>query len=340
MKKIWSSALACVLGMALLAGCTSSPGPAKDPDGGSPQTAPVDVRTVALKGPTAMGMVRFMSQSDAGNLADNDYSFDIVASPDEVTTKLAKGEVDIAAIPANLSAVLYQKMNKGVEVLAINTLGILYLCEAGDSVHSVADLAGKTIYASGKGATPEYALDYLLSKAGLVPGKDVAIEWKSEHAECVAALASDDQAVAMLPQPFVTVAQAKNDKIRVAVDMTKEWDALTAEDHEKSTLVTGVVVARTDFIKDHPEAVDAFLRHYRDSVSFVNSQIPDAAKLIGDYGIIDAAVAQKAIPQCNIVYHDGDAMKEELSGYLAVLMAQNPQAVGGSLPEDDFYYRA
>ena len=304
------------------------------------QSEPVAVRTTALKGPTAMGLVRFMSEVDAGNLADNDYSFQIVASPDEVTPLIAKGETDIAAVPANLASVLYNKTEKGVRVIAINTLGVLYICELGDSVHSVADLKGKTIYASGKGSTPEYGLAYVLEKNGLVVGTDVQIEWKSEHSECVQALAtSEGDAVAMLPQPFVTTAQTQNDKIRVALDLTEEWDAVQTGD-EQSSMITGVAIVRSEFADANPGAVDAFIAHYVESVDFVNDNVSDAAELVGSYDIVPAAVAQRAIPECNIVCITGDEMKEKLSGYLDVLAEQNAEAVGGSVPGDDFYYGA
>lgn len=304
------------------------------------QSEPVAVRTTALKGPTAMGLVRFMSEVDAGNLADNDYSFQIVASPDEVTPLIAKGETDIAAVPANLASVLYNKTEKGVRVIAINTLGVLYICELGDSVHSVVDLKGKTIYASGKGSTPEYGLAYVLEKNGLVVGTDVQIEWKSEHSECVQALAtSEGDAVAMLPQPFVTTAQTQNDKIRVALDLTEEWDAVQTGD-EQSSMITGVAIVRSEFADANPGAVDAFIAHYVESVDFVNDNVSDAAELVGSYDIVPAAVAQRAIPECNIVCITGDEMKEKLSGYLDVLAEQNAEAVGGSVPGDDFYYGA
>ena len=305
-----------------------------------PAADPVAVRTSALKGPTAMGLVKFMSEADAGELTDNDYEFQIVASPDEVTPLIAKGEVDIAAVPANLASVLYNKNDAGVRVIAINTLGVLYICELGDTIQSVTDLKGKTIYASGKGSTPEYGLQYVLEKNGLTVGEDVQIEWKSEHAECVAALASaSGEAVAMLPQPFVTTAQAQNDKIRVALDLTEEWDKVQTGD-EKSSMITGVAIVRSEFADENPAAVDAFLGHYAESVDYVNSDVAGAAELVGNYDIVPAAVAEKAIPECNIVCITGADMKEQLSGYLAVLADQNAEAVGGSLPGDDFYYGA
>lgn len=326
------------------AGCSGSPAekPAADQDSAQEQPAadPVVVRTTALKGPTAMGLVKFMSDADAGSLTDNDYEFQIVASPDEVTPLIAKGEVDIAAVPANLASVLYNKTEKGVRVIAINTLGVLYICELGDSIKSVADLKGKTIYASGKGSTPEYGLQYVLEKNGLTVGEDVQIEWKSEHAECVYALATaSGEAVAMLPQPFVTTAQTQNDMIRVALDLTEEWDKVQTGD-EKSSMITGVAIVRSEFADENPAAVDAFLGHYAESVDYVNDDVEAAAQLVGDYDIVPAKVAQKAIPECNIVCVSGADMKERLSGYLAVLADQNPQAVGGAVPGDDFYYGA
>ena len=327
-----------------LAGCSGSPAekPAADQDSAQEQPAadPVVVRTTALKGPTAMGLVKFMSDADSGSLTDNDYEFQIVASPDEVTPLIAKGEVDIAAVPANLASVLYNKTEKGVRVIAINTLGVLYICELGDSIKSVADLKGKTIYASGKGSTPEYGLQYVLEKNGLTVGEDVQIEWKSEHAECVYALATaSGEAVAMLPQPFVTTAQTQNDMIRVALDLTEEWDKVQTGD-EKSSMITGVAIVRSEFADENPAAVDAFLGHYVESVDYVNDDVEAAAQLVGDYDIVPAKVARKAIPECNIVCVTGSDMKERLSGYLAVLAAQNPQAVGGAVPGDDFYYGA
>lgn len=323
-----------------LAACGSTEEAAPAPEEPAEEAEPVAVRAVALKGPTAMGLVKFMSDAEAGELTDNDYSFQIVASPDEVTPLIAKAELDIAAVPANLASVLYNKTEQGVRAIAINTLGVLYICELGDSVQSVADLKGKTIYASGKGSTPEYGLAYVLEKNGLAVGTDVQVEWKSEHSECVAALASaSGAAVAMLPQPFVTTAQAQNDQIRVALDLTEEWDRVQTGDGQ-SSMITGVAIVRSEFADENPAAVDAFLAHYAESVDYVNANVAEAAELVGSYDIVPAAVAEKAIPECNIVCVTGEEMKGQLSGYLTVLSEQNAEAVGGSLPGDDFYYGA
>ena len=355
MKKILSILLAAAL--LTLAGCGSaqpaaSSAPAPAPESASqpaaPESQPAEsaapesqpapaertaVRVGALKGPTAMGMVKLMEDAGSGSTA-NDYSFTVAGAIDEITPKLVQGELDIAAIPANLAAVLYQNTKGGVQTLSINTLGILNIVETGDSVHSMADLKGRTIYASGKGATPEYALNYLLLQNGIDPEKDVTIEWKSEHTECVAAITATEGGVAMLPQPFVTTAMMKNDKIRVAVDMNKEWEALQSS----GALITTATVVRADFAKEHPEAVAAFMDEYRASTEYVNADVEGAAALCEQFDIIPAAVAQKALPACNIVYIDGDEMQTQLSGYLEVLMEQNPKAVGGALPDEAFYY--
>ena len=280
-----------------------------------------------------MGLVKFMDQVDKSEATDNNYSFDIAASVDEVVPKIAKGEVDIAAVPANLASVLYNNTNGEVRVLAINTLGILYICETGNSVQTAADLKGKTIYAAGKGATPEYALSYILESNGLVPGQDVTIEWKSEHAECIAAMAQNPDAIAMLPQPFVAAAQAKNADIRVALDLTKEWDArmpLKGAGIRRS----GVCVT----IEENPRW-QAFMEHYRESVDALSTPTSTRPPLWWDR-TTSSPRAQKASLRCNIVFLSGSDMKDKLSGYLNVLPSKNPQSVGGSLPADDFYYGA
>lgn len=298
------------------------------------------VNVMALKGPTAMGMVPFMDEADQGQIVDMDYHFEIAASPDEVTPSIVQGKADIAAVPANLASVLYQKTDGGVQVLTINTLGVLYLVDNGGQIQDISDLKGKTIYASGKGATPEYALNYILKENGLTPGKDVQIEWKSEHTECVAALVKEENAVALLPQPFVTTAQSKNPNLHVALDLTEEWDKIQEKNGGNSTLVTGVTIARTEFIQEHPDIIKDFLERYQESVNEVNDNTEKAAELIGNYDIVPEEIAKKALPECNIVYITGEEMKEKLSGYLEVLEEEEPQAVGGTLPEEEFYYEA
>ena len=290
------------------------------------------VRVGALKGPTAMGMVRMMQDgADA-------YDFTLAAAPDEVVPLLVKGDLDIAAVPANLAAVLYNNTKGQVRVLAVNTLGVLYIVERDDTVHTVADLKGRTLVTAGKGSTPEYALNYILRGNGLDPQADLTIEFKSEHAECLAAMLQDDSVVAMLPQPFATVAQGKAADMRIALDLTKEWDALQASAEAPSAMITGVAVARAAFIDENPEAVEQFMADYAQSVAFVQQDVAGAAQLIGQFDIFEAAPAEKALPYCNIVFIAGQELRERLGGYLQELFNQDPAAVGGAVPGEDFYY--
>jgi len=299
------------------------------------EKSPVDVRVLAMKGPTAMGMVSLMEEAKKGVMDGNAYTFDDLATIDVVVAKLAKGEVDIAAIPANLSSVLFNNTKGALKVLAINTLGVLYIMESGTTIISIEDLAGKTIFSTGKGASPEYALKYLLNSYGI---KDVTIEWKSETVECVAALAQKPNSIAVLPQPFATAAMMKDPTIRVALDMTKLWEDIQGTQPFPSTMMTGVVVGTTSFITEHPEAVSQFLDHYADSVAYVQSHHEEAALLIGALNIVPAPVALKALPFCNITFIEGKEMQSKLSGYLTVLFDQNPKSVGGALPANDFYF--
>ena len=292
-----------------------------------------DVNVAALRGPTAMGMVALMNESEAGSVDGNNYTFQLEGAADAVVPMIVRGDVDIAAIPGNLSSVLYQRTNGKIEVVAINTLGVLYIVENGNSVNSIEDLRGRVIYSAGRGATPEYALQYVLAANGLEVGKDVFIEWKSEHAECVAALNADPDGVAMLPQPFATTAMMSNPDIRIALDLNDLW-----EEKVGSVLITGVTVARKDWAEENPEALSAFMESYKESVDFANEDITAAAALIGKYGIVPEKVAEKALPYCQVTLITGDEMKTALSEYLGILYAQNPQSVGGALPGDDFYY--
>lgn len=319
--KCAKSAIAALLCMGMLAGCSAA------------VVSPEAVRVTALKGPTAMGMTKLMDDDEANGYP---YEFTISAAVDEISPQVIQGNADIVCVPANLASVLYNRTEGGVKVLAINTLGVLYICENGSTVDSVDDLKGKTIFASGKGATPEYALNYILSQNGIDPETDVTIEWKSEHAECLAALTSTDNSVALLPQPFVTTAQTQNENIKTVLDITEEWERLG----NGSACLTGAVIVRTEFAEQYPKEVEEFLERYAQSVEYVNANVADAAQLVGKYDIVPAAVAEKAIPECNIVCITGAEMKEKLSGYLGVLYEQEPASVGGALPADDFYYGA
>ena len=295
----------------------------------SAETADGALRVAGLKGPTTMGLVNLMAGEDAA-----DYDFEMYGKADEIVPLLVKGELDAAAVPANLAATLYQKTNGAIEVACINTLGVLYVVENGETVNSVEDLKGKTIVTTGKGTTPEYVLRYILTENGVDPDNDVTLDFYSEATEALAQLQAGTSTIAMLPQPFVTSALAQVEGLRVALDMNEEWEKVAG-----SKLVTGVLVARKDAVEADPARFAAFMDGYKASVEAANTDLENTAALCEQYGIVaKAALAQKALPNCNIVFETGDEMKTDLETYFNVLYAADPTSVGGQLPADDFYY--
>ncbi|WP_408070936.1 MqnA/MqnD/SBP family protein [Butyrivibrio sp. JL13D10] len=291
---------------------------------------PTVVRIGSLKGPTTMGLVNLMKDSENEESVGN-YQFDMKTQPDEIMAGLVAGDIDIALVPANMASVLYNKTEGGVRLLDINTLGVLYCVTGDDSVKSVKDLAGKTVISTGQGASPEYVLRYLLDKNGV---NDCNIEFKSEATEIAAILQEDATKIAILPQPFVTVATTKNENVSAVFDLTDEWDAVS----NGSKLITGVTVVRKDFLNEHPDEVKTFIDEHEKSTEKATSDVEGTANLVAEYGIIEKApIAAKAIPECNIVCITGDVANTALSGYLQVLYDQEPKSIGGAMPGDDFY---
>ena len=294
------------------------------------------LRIAGLKGPTTMGLVNLLSMEE-DDTASMDYDLQLYGAADEIVPLLMKGELDMAAIPANLAATLYQKTEGGIQAVAVNTLGVLYVVEkGGDTVQSMADLAGRTILSTGKGTTPEYVLRYLLNANGIDPDKDVTIEYYSEATEVTAQMANTDNAIAVLPQPYVTAAGLQDDTLRVALNLTEEWDKVA-----DTQLITGVTVVRKEYAEAHPDVVAAFLADYAKSVDAANTDLDGTAALCEEQGVVaKAAIAKKALPNCNIVCLTGDELKADASAYLQVLYDADPAAVGGALPGDDFYWTA
>ena len=350
MKKILSLLLAFSLALSLAAcggsassaassaavsEAASSAAASEEEEAAAPLSVTEPLRIAGLKGPTTMGLVNLLSMEQAGTAA-MDYNLQLYGAADEIVPLLIKGELDMAAIPANLAATLYQKTSGGIQAVAVNTLGVLYVVEQGDTVHSMADLKGRTILSTGKGTTPEYVLRYLLNANGIDPDKDVTIEYYSEATEVTAQMATTEDAIAVLPQPYVTAAGLQDETLRVALNLTEEWNKVA-----DTQLITGVTVVRKEYAEEHPDVVAAFLTDYAKSVEAANADLDGTAALCEEQGVVaKAAIAKKALPNCNIVCLTGDELKADASAYLQVLFDADPAAVGGALPGDDFYWTA
>ena len=344
-SKILALGLALALTAGLLAGCTGgsgsqspSPTPSQTvmPTPTPSETAPAEKQTVnlaVLKGPSGVGAAKLLADSDAGETA-NDYAYSILADNTEIVAGLSSGSLDIAAVASNVAANLYNKTNGGIQIAAVSGLGVLYILENGNTVQSMADLKGQTLYATGQGANPEYVLNYLLTENGVDPA-EVDIQWKTAD-EITALMASGEAEVCMLPVPAATGVLMKNENVREALDLSAEWDAL----QNGSRLTMTTIVARTEFIQENPQAVEAFLADYEASVDYVNGDPASASELVARYEITPSAkIAELAIPKCALVCITGaDQIKGVIQGYYEVLWQANPQSIGGGIPDDGFYY--
>lgn len=319
--KIICVAIALIMGGLAAAGCGKENG--------------AQIKIGAMKGPTTIGLLQLMEEAENG-AADNEYTFTMAVGADELTPLLVKGELDMALVPANVAAILYNKTEGDISVIDINTLGVLYMVSGNREIESFADLKGQTIYLTGKGTTPDYVLQYLLKENGIALD-EVTLEYRSEATEVAVLLSENPQGIGLLPQPFVTVACSQNEQLSICLSMTDEWAKVQGE--SGSSLVTGVTVVRNDFLQENPKAVDTFLAEHAESAVYTETNLAEVATLCVEAEIIvKEPVAQKAIPFCNITCVTGGEMKQALSGYLSVLYEFDPQTVGGKLPGDDFYY--
>lgn len=291
-----------------------------------------EVRFGVLKGPTGIGASYLLSENKEGKTI-NKYTETILAEATDMIGQLAAGQLDIAAIPTNAAVSLYNKTNGGVRIIALNTAGVLYILENGNAVSQVSDLKGKTLYAVGQGSNPEYVLRFILSRNGIDPDKDVDIQFL-DSAELTTRMATGEIEVCMLPVPAVTTVLTKNPSVRIALDLTDEWDKLNVG----SKLTMGCVVVRTEFLKENKAAVLTFLREYQKSIEYVKANPAEAGQMCADFGIVPAAaIATKAIPDSNLIFVSGDAIRPYIEGYFQVLYDANPKAIGGAMPKDDFY---
>ena len=337
--KILSVVLSALLLFSLV-GCGNTNTESSIPETPAEQVR-INMSVACLKGPTGVGMTRLMQLSDENETAYK-YTFTVASAPDEISGKILTGEINIASVPTNLAAKLYKKSEGKIVMLAVNTLSVLSIIENGDTIKSMADLKGKTIYSTGEGSNPEYILRYLLKANGVDPDKDVTLKFVTENDELVAALVSGNAQVAMVPEPVATTVLTKKDSLKRVISLNDEWEKATVSgDYAGSKIMMGCVVALKSYVEENKDQIDIFLNDYKESIDYVNANIDEAATLCEKYGIIPAAaVAKSAIPNCNIAYVAGKEMRNSIEGYFKVLFEADPTSIGGAMPDADFYYNA
>lgn len=310
---------------------TPTPAPTPAP---TPTPAPkAEVNFAVMTGPTGVGAAKLLNDNEAGTTA-NQYNVTVAAANDELTGKLMSGDLDIAALATNVAANLYNKSNGKIQIAALNTLGVLYVLENGSTVNSISDLKGKTLYTTGQGANPEFVLNYLLKQNGLDPQKDLTIVFKTAE-EVNALMVSGEAKLCMMPVPAVTAIQMKNPDVRTALNITKEWESIA----DQGSLTMGSIVVRTEFAKEHPDVVNAFLQEYAASIDYVKNNPAEASEMVAKFGITaNAKIAANAIPACNLVCITGENVRDSAADYFEMLFAANPNAIGGAIPDDAFYY--
>ena len=328
---------AALLALALLVGCnapTDTSAPNSVPTSGTSAPVRESVRINGIVGPTGVGLVNLM-KAQADGTTQHDYTVNFVTAPDAIVGKITSGDIDIAAVPTNLAATLYQRTSGKVKMIAINTLGVLSILENGNTIESVEDLRGKTIYSTGQGSNPEYILRYVLTENGIDPDTDVTLQFVTENEELAQLLVKGTAQVALVPEPLATTVMGKNPSLRKALDMTDEWNAVA----DGASPMMGCLIVRTAFLEEHEETVKAFLAEYQASVQKAIDDVDGTAALCETYGVIaSTAIAQKALPNCHLTYVAGAEMQAAIAGYFQVLYDANPKALGGAMPDEGFYY--
>lgn len=332
MKRIVTSLLALALTCTVLTGCAATQ-IVTDKEETITSQETVITRIAALKGPTAMSIVKMLE--DDKSAESPRYEAELYTAGDEIVPLIAKGEVDIALIPTNLAATLYQKTEGGVQLLDVNAGNVLYAVSHDEALNDLAGLKGKTVYMTGKGTTPEWTLRYLMNKAGLTES-DLTIEFKSEATEVLSALGQDTSAAGILPQPFATVAMMQDQELSLNFSLDDAWKQYSVDG---SGIVTGVTIVRKAFAEEHPAAVAQFVQDHKQSVDAAAEDPQAVAQLIEEYGIVKAAVAGQVLENFNpLAAVSGSEMQSWVVGYLDMLFEMSPDAVGGKLPDEGFYY--
>ena len=295
-----------------------------------------DVNVGLIMGPPSMGMGWFINEAKEGNTYNN-FNFEVGGVDyTALASKFNTGDYDIIHCPSNVGAILYNNTDLKEEAVVadIGNLGLLYIMTTDPSVQSMQDLQGRNVYSIGEGGPPEYTMGYLLEQEGLT---DVNMSFKSTPFEVLNLLQDEENSIALLPQPFVEVAKLLVPGINTPIDITQEWDSLDLENGAES--VTTITIVRKSFLEEHEEAVVEYLNMCKASVDYCLTNPKEAAAWTDEFEtFLNGEVAEAAMPYVNMCAITGNEMKDKLSGFLQIMYDYNPDAVGGAMPGDDFYY--
>ncbi len=333
MKKVLS-VIAILMCLVLALSLTACKGGEDNEAASSESGAKADITVACMTGPTGMGMAKLMADSEEGN-TENNYTFDVQAAATDILPKFIKGEINIASVPTNVAATVYKQTNGKVRILAVNTYGVLSILEKGNTIDSIDDLKGKTVYSTGKGQNPEFIIKYILSENGIDPENDLKLEFVSSD-DLKAKLISGEAEVAMAPEPLATAVMVQNNQLNRVLSINDEWSKVS-----ENQLMMGCVIALDSYISENKEAVEKFLKEYESSIKFAMEKPDEAAVFCAKYKISPSeAIAKKSLPTCNLCFVTGENMKNSVNAYYSVLFSADPKSVGGALPGDDIYYNA
>lgn len=293
---------------------------------------PLQLTVAGLKGPSSIGMLR-MIESEPVFGEDVETEYQIVDEPQLMIARIMSGEADIAAVPINLAAVLY---NKGApyRLGAVTGDGLLHIVSSREDIGSVEDLKGKRIYCIAQGSTPEFVLRYVLEKSGIDPDTEVELDFSFDHVAIAPQLIAGKVDLAVLPEPFVSIVASKNPAVQPVIDLQQVWAELSGTG---DTYPITATLVRNSLYREHPEALKAFFAAYRESIDWANANPAEAGGLAGKYMEMPAPIIAKAMPRLNLRYQSPREARSRVEELYQVFHGFAPASVGGTIPGDEFY---
>lgn len=288
--------------------------------------------TVAsISGPAALGFVKAMEPGINPQVRLGDtvqYTFE--ADEEAMYAQLLEGKADMAVVPAETAAKLYRE-GAGYQLAAVNTGGYLYLLSADESINAVSDLRGKAVTIVGEGSAADVVFRHLLTQAGIDPDNDLTLTY-AESAETAMENVTNSGLI-LLSEPWVTDLLDENNDFSIALDIREEWMRANGEGVPLTCLIV-----KKEIPVDRAEEWDLFVADYQDSIEWINNNPAETAELLDKHEIgITKEQAEGVISRSNLEYLDATKAKSAVEKYLNLFLEANPDAIGGSMPDTEFY---